>query len=69
MPQPNSRRDGTEGREQEAIAIGHIFNWQGESALQNVLICDHQGKEFDFVFMISISFTGRHFIFCCYLLT
>jgi hypothetical protein len=44
-------RWGRRGRKQEAIAIGHIFNWQGESAPQCVLIFDHQGKGFDFVFL------------------
>jgi len=49
------------GREQEAIAIGHIFNWQGESAPQCVLIFDHQGKGFDFVFLTFYLFHSSPF--------
>lgn len=52
----------------EAIAIGHIFNWQGKNAPQSVLIFDHQGKGFDFVFLTLYLLPRRHFFFCFYLL-
>lgn len=42
---------GKRGRRQEAVALGHIFNWQGENAPQSVLIFDPQGKRFDFLFL------------------
>lgn len=39
-------------RKQEAIAFGHILNWQGEDTLEGISIFDHLAYRFDFLFML-----------------